>query len=150
MNLNTEILKPILEHLTPQTNPSFGKLTAQQMVEHVLKTFRISSGKIRYPFPQDLEKAQAARQYMIYTDAEMPSGIRTSTMEGDLPPALEYESLELAIQSFLHEVENFHLYFKHNPNAETSHPRMGVLTYEEWNILHQKHLIHHFKQFGLI
>ena len=39
-------------------------------------------------------------------------------------------------------------YFKNNPAAKTSHPVFGDLDFEEWVLLHYKHVTHHLKQFG--
>jgi hypothetical protein len=149
MQLNREQLVPLLEKLTNETPAQFGNLKPQEMIEHITVTFQTSSNQKQWPAPQDAEKANAAKQYMIYTDAEMPQGIKTTTM-GELPPPLIHTTMADAIACLLNEIETFHTYFKNNPEAQASHPRMGNLTYTEWVVLHTKHLRHHFKQFGLL
>lgn len=149
MQLDRHQLAPFLDKLTHETPAQFGNLKPQEMIEHVTVTFQTSSNQKQWPAPQDAEKANAAKQFMIYTDAEMPQGIKTATM-GELPPPLIHGTLADAIECLYNEIENFHTYFKNNPGAQTSHPRMGNLTYAEWTVLHTKHLMHHFKQFGLL
>lgn len=149
MQLNREELKPILEKLTNETPAQFGNLKPQEMIEHITVTFQTSSNQLQWPAPKDEEKAHAAKQYIVYTDAEMPQGIKTATM-GELPPPLIHGTMNEAKECLYYEIEKFHSYFKNNPEAKTNHPRMGNLTYAEWIILHTKHLAHHFKQFGLL
>lgn len=149
MQLNREHLVPILEKLSNETPAQFGNLKAQEMIEHITVTFQTASNQKKWSSPQDLEKANAAKQFMIYTDAEMPQGLKTATM-GELPPPLIHATMAAAKECLYNEIETFHTYFKNNPEAQTCHPRMGNLTYSEWVVLHTKHLRHHFKQFGLL
>jgi hypothetical protein len=149
MKLNREELVPILNRLSDNTPALFGNLKPQEMIEHVTVTFQTSSGKKHWPAPKDAEKANAAKQFMVYTDAEMPQGLKTATM-GELPPPLIHKTIAEAVETLLEEIESFQQYFKNNPDAKTSHPRLGGMTYEEWTVLHTKHLVHHFKQFSLI
>lgn len=149
MKLNRGELLPILNKLSADTPALFGNLKPQEMIEHVTVTFQTSSGILHWAAPKDEEKANAAKQFMVYTDAEMPQGLKTATM-GELPPPLIHKTITEAVETLLREIENFHLYFKNSPGAKTSHPRLGSMTYEEWSVLHAKHLVHHFKQFSLI
>lgn len=149
MQLNREHLVPILEKLSPETPAQFGNLKAQEMIEHITVTFQTASNQKQWDAPKDAEKANAAKQFMIYTDAEMPQGLKTATM-GELPPPLIHKTMAEAKECLYLEIESFHTYFKNNPGAQTSHPRMGNLSYAEWVVLHTKHLRHHFNQFGLL
>ena len=149
MKLNREQLIPILEKLTNETPALFGNLKPQEMIEHITVTFQTSSNQIQWPAPSDEEKAQAAKQYMVYTDAEMPQGLKSVTI-GETAPPLLHKTMSDAVEKLYTEIDNFHAYFKNNHEAAVAHPRMGGLTYEEWIILHTKHLTHHFKQFSLI
>ena len=149
MQLNREQLAPILWKLTNETPAQFGNLKPQEMIEHITVTFQTSSNQKQWAVPTDSEKANAAKQFMIYTDAEMPQGLKTATM-GELPPPLIHATMADAKECLYNEIETFHRYFKNNPEAQTSHPRLGNLSYTEWVVLHTKHLRHHFKQFGLL
>jgi len=149
MQLTREQIVPILEKLTNDTSALFGNLKPQEMIEHITVTFQTSSNQIHWPAPKDEEKAKAAKQFIVYTDAEMPQGLKTATM-GELPPPLIHATIHDAKESLYNEIEKFHTYFKNSPEAQSSHPRMGNLSYTEWIVLHTKHLTHHFKQFGLL
>ncbi|TXH28993.1 MAG: DUF1569 domain-containing protein, partial [Cyclobacteriaceae bacterium] len=36
------------------------------------------------------------------------------------------------------------------PAKKTTHPVFGALNFDEWILLHYKHVTHHSRQFGLI
>lgn len=149
MKLNREELKPFLDALTDTTPALFGKLKPQEMIEHVTVTFQTSTDQIQWPAPKDEEKANAAKQYMIYTDAVMPEGLKSITI-GESAPPLIHKTLKDAIEKLYAEIKNFHTYYSDHPESKVIHPRMGALTYNEWVVLHGKHLTHHFKQFSLL
>ncbi|HSY61288.1 MAG TPA: hypothetical protein VK796_05395 [Cytophaga sp.] len=69
MQLNREHLVSILEKLTNETTAQFGNLKPQEMIEHITVTFQTSSNQKQWPVPQDAEKANAVKQFMIYTDS---------------------------------------------------------------------------------
>ena len=46
--------------------------------------------------------------------------------------------------------EEFTVYFKENPEAQTKNAVFGRLDKFEWDLLHTKHFNHHFEQFNLI
>ncbi len=95
------------------------------------------------------EEARAIKQTMIYSDTEIPKGLK-SPLAGDGPDPFRFSSLDEAKKDFNKQLDDFENYFKNNPSAAFIQPRMGSLNYSEWIILHNKHLTHHFKQFGLL
>lgn len=58
-------------------------------------------------------------------------------------------SLGEAINALKEEVHFFYSLFKLQPKSKISHPVFGMLNFEEWLLFHQKHAVHHLKQFGL-
>jgi len=119
MQLNREQLIPLLDKLTHETPSQFGNLKPQEMIEHITVTFQTSSNQKQWSAPQDAEKANAAKQYMIYTDAEMPQGLKTAPMEELLPPLIHATMID-AKECLYNEIEIFHNYFKNNPEAQTN------------------------------
>jgi hypothetical protein len=138
-----------LSHLTQETKPRFGKMTAQHMVEHLILTVRISDDKEPHPLYYNEQKAIVIKNYTIYTDKEIIEGFRAPMLPPD-PTALKEPSLEAAIEKLKHELEDFDLYFADKPDATPTNPTMGPLKYDEWLIFHSKHFNHHFKQFNLL
>ncbi len=141
----TEIEK-ILENLNENSTRLFGLMTPQHMLEHLIITFKLSSGRIKIPefFPN--EKQLGYKQLLLGTDMEFPKGIRAPGLPEDLLP-LRFESLAIAKEKLLNAIEEFHSHFANNPIDLTLHPRFGKLNYDEWKIFHDKHITHHLGQF---
>jgi hypothetical protein len=41
-------------------------------------------------------------------------------------------------------------FFAEHPGQTTTHPVFGPLNFNEWILLHHKHMTHHARQFGLM
>lgn len=142
----SEIIQ-LLDKLDPQAQPQWGNMSAQRMVEHLSDTIRIASGKTKFPveIPEDrIEKMQG----FLVSDKPMARNIAVSFAKE--AEELRHEEIELAIDEFLLEWIDFEEHFASDPNRTESHPYYGNLNYDQWCMLHSKHLTHHFEQFGLI
>jgi oxepin-CoA hydrolase/3-oxo-5,6-dehydrosuberyl-CoA semialdehyde dehydrogenase len=62
---------------------------------------------------------------------------------------LEFKDLKSAIIELENVLKRYDQFFKNNPPIKTVHPIFGYLSKEEWDTFHQKHVNHHFSQFGL-
>ena len=72
------------------------------------------------------------------------------TVIGEEPLSLRYSSYEEAVEKLHKAVEYFETYFKDDPEKKTLHPVFGLLNFDEWVLLHYKHVTHHLKQFNLL
>ena len=140
----------LLESLKADARPAFGIMTAQHMVEHLIWSLMVSNGGKKSELHFRQEKAEKMKDALIYTDAEMPIGFRAPVLPvGEVIP-LEYPNLEEAKRVFMEELSKFHDYFEKNPEATEMNPSLGLLSHKEWLVFHEKHFIHHFKQFNLL
>nr|WP_067059645.1 DUF1569 domain-containing protein [Mucilaginibacter sp. L294] len=143
--VNRETLHQLLLKLQPDTVPLWGKMTARQMIEHMIDQVRYSYEKLTFVFDVPEEQAKLAKQKWIYTDAQIPPNL----ILGPLPATNEYPDLHTAIEQLMLELENFDRYFK-PAGTVVNHGGYGPMDYNEWLIWHGKHLAHHLRQFGLI
>lgn len=148
MIINGSQLQDSLTLLKDDTEPLFGKMTAQHMVEHLTITLKLSIGKIKYPPFTPSERALKAKQNLLFTDLEMGMGMTPPNDTGELIP-LKYPNLEKAKEALLQSWNEFIAYYEKNDGASEVHPRFGHLDEEEWDRFHFKHMMHHFKQFGV-
>ncbi len=146
---NRTELTILLNKLTANSKALWGKMNAQNMIEHLANTVKLTNGKKQAILKATESEARSAKEQFIYTEIEMPKGLKSSTM-GDNPEPLEFENLQDAIKDLNEQLNDFEHYFKNNPDACFIHPRLGFLNHKEWIVLHNKHFTHHFKQFGLI
>ncbi len=147
LNLDS-VLRP-LTLLLPSEPPRFGIMTSQHMIEHLSFSVMFSNGKKPQRCAYAPEKAGKMKSYLIHTDGEYPMGFKTPVLTDELRP-LVHKDLPSAIGSLESELGDFESYFHENPMARPINPALGELDYGEWVILHNKHFIHHYRQFGLV
>lgn len=95
------------------------------------------------------QEAKEAKAVFIYSDAEMPKGLKSPLLPANTAP-FKFPGLEEAKMKLNKELDDFESYFVANPEATFIQPRLGGLNYKEWIIFHNKHFTHHFRQFRLI
>lgn len=145
--MTTEQLLQRLQKLTLQSEAKFGILTPQHMVEHLILTVKLSSGRIPIPEIVPNENQLAQKQALLFSDIPFPQGIKAPGLPDSLLE-LRLPDLETAKSALIASWEAYHLAFKENPALLTPHPRFGLLNFEEWQRFHAKHLDHHLGQFG--
>ena len=146
-NWDLELILEKLSKLSADTLPLWGSMSAQRMVEHLTDTLQIATGKN----PQELlipEDKVERMQAFLDTDKPMARGIEVPFAPRDWK--LRHEEIDLAIDEFTDEWLNFEEYYFENPTATQRHSYYGDLNYDQWRKLNDKHLNHHFEQFGLI
>ena len=142
----TEMLA-VLNSLTPSQKPLWGKMNAQEMVEHLSDMLMMSRGTGNFTIDVDAETI-ARRQQFLLSDKEMAKNIAVPFTKEIIE--LRNNELELAVDEFTDEWMNFTEYYENNPSASVIHPYYGDLDFNLWLKMHDKHFMHHFKQFGLI
>jgi oxepin-CoA hydrolase/3-oxo-5,6-dehydrosuberyl-CoA semialdehyde dehydrogenase len=135
----------VLANLVVGQIPLFGIMTPQHMVEHLIKTIKISI-KTLGEIPDEPTSAQLSFKKFIFSDDEFPHG---DAAKAKLEP-LKYESLEIAKAEFNKAIAGFYLFFDQNPQAQPYNNFFGALSKAELERFHYKHLRHHFHQFGLL
>ena len=148
--INRQELNTLLNSLAENTQPIWGSLKAQNMVEHLAKTLQYSNGKKQIAQRTSEEEGLKAKQAFIYSDREMSLGLKSPLLPAEGPIPFEFSNIGEAKKNFNKELDDFELYHATHPNAVFVQPRLGKLNYQEWCVFHSKHFTHHFKQFGLI
>ena len=148
--ISKSYLEQKLDLLHENTQPHWGKMTAQHMIEHLEFSLNIAKGDI-----QDFEVATPEEhldkvQETLYNYEKMPKNYNMPLMKTDSLENLRHPNLDTAKTAFLQTYEDFHKYFKSNPNVMTKNAVFGELNYFEWKLLNRKHFYHHFEQFGII
>ena len=141
-------LIPILNTLPADRAARWGKMNPQQMVEHLSGFFKLSTNKRHFPLvtpaehlPKYLEFLRRDKQFRENTKAPV-------LPEEPLP--LRLASLNDALYELEKEVIEFRQVFENDPSLIAMHPVFGELNYDDWILLHYKHVSHHLKQFDLL
>lgn len=151
IELNRRNIQKLLNDLTENTKPNCGKMTAQQMLEHLETTLLYSIGEPeaeKYFTPEEhLEKYQDS----LYNHRKMPKDFPAPFLPEDgTLPELKYKNLEQAKEKFLENLQKYQIYYRENPEAEHMHFVFGKINKEMMELMHRKHFTHHFEQFNLI
>ncbi len=144
-----ENLRAHLEKLTPDQEPSWGTLTPQHMIEHLINSLRMSRGADHYEVRTPDEKL-GDMQAFLFSEKPMPQGIKSKSMPSEGLAELQYPDLEGAKEAFLNEWDLYLDSYRKEPEKQAPHPIFGVLGKEGWDQVHRKHFTHHFLQFGLV
>lgn len=138
----------LVNNLSSDTVGNWGRMNSRQMLEHVTDFFKISTGKIKMPFvssPEHLEKLRA----FLYSEKEFRENTK-APMLPDEPFPVRSTSMQEALAELTAAINDFFQLFETEKGLITQHPVFGDLNFEEWVLLHYKHLVHHAKQFGLL
>lgn len=136
----------LLSRMHADAQPQWGRMNAQQMVEHLSLVMRISNGRMKvkqFSPPEKIGKLQA----FLLSDQPLPREFKAPFIE-DLPP-LKNASIAEAVKELKEEIELFEAHFGKEEITEI-HPVFGELDHERWKRFHHKHFVHHLSQFGLI
>ncbi len=127
---------------------NWGVMNAQQMVEHVSAFFKVSTGQIVFPLataPEDLPKYKA----FLLSDKMFRQNTKALVLPAEALP-LRFADMQSALDELQQSIEHFFCRFEHEQGLITQHPVFGDLNFEEWVLLHYKHVTHHARQFGLM
>ena len=144
---NKEKLSSLLSKLSPDTLLLWGRLKAQNMIEHLIEAVEHTNGKRTAILKVTDEEAAREKKSKVTPEFEIPPNVR-----GPLPDNSGYKrfsDLPTAINELKKEIEAFKLSFDAKDKTAT-HGAFGPMNYEEWLLWHGKHFGHHFKQFGIL
>lgn len=141
-------LVPLLKTLPPDAVMKWGKMNAQQMVEHISGFFRVSTNKLHFPLVTPADQLPKFKEF-LRSDKEFRENTKAPVLPED-PVPVQFPSYENAVDDLQKEVNDFVYQFTNEPGLTTQHPVFGDLDFEDWVLLHYKHVTHHLKQFGLI
>ena len=135
---------------TPNAERKWGKMNLHQMTEHVTDFFNVSTGKIQLPVVTPKEHLPKFKTF-LFSDKEFRENTKAPVeIVAEEPVAIRNTSFDVSVMQLEESIQYFFEFFQENPTAITSHPVFGPLNFEEWILLHYKHVRHHSKQFGLI
>ncbi len=148
--INRNTISSYLNKLTDGDKPIWGKMTAQNMVEHLEYSIRIASGEIQDFEIETPEKILEKVHDSLYNHRSMPKNHEAPKVFQERVDKLRYENLVEAKQKLLEAYDDFQAYFKENQGVTTKNAVFGLLNKFEWGLCHTKHFNHHFEQFGLL
>ncbi len=146
--LNEDEVRSKLSTLNEQSKPLFGKMNAQQMIEHLSAVTQIANGNWDVDVFVSDDKT-ARRKPFLNTKNELQTGFKASFLAEE-PNTVKFVSIDAAIDDLINQVNVFIKVFTDDKNRTMVHPFFGELDFEYWKKFQVKHFTHHFKQFGIL
>jgi len=143
--LESEFIK-FCKILSAKQLGKWGKMNAQQMIEHFSDSVKIASGKTSFPLQTPSERLEAVQNF-VKSDKQFRENTPNNLIS-DEPPSVRNETIEKAVSELEKEIEDFYALFHHHPDKIVQNPFFGDLNFELWQKLLAKHALHHSKQFG--
>ena len=137
--------KSRLEALTNKVQPLWGKMNVAQMLAHLNITYDIAQGKLKVkmnPIMGFILKTFIKKS--IVGNKPYPKNSRTAPYFLVVDEKVFEDEKNKLLQNMEWAFEKGEAYFEGRPTGS-----FGKLTANEWSNLFQKHLDHHFKQFGV-
>ena len=138
----------ILAQLDADPPRKWGKMNAQQMIEHMTDSVRISSGKLAQETrtaEENIPKMQA------FLESEKPFKENTPNVNmPDTPPPAKHATQQEAINELQNEIDHFFAVHEQEAGRKTANPFFGDLNFEQQVQLLHKHATHHLRQFGVV
>ena len=137
----------MLRSLDSTAKGNWGKMNAQQMVEHMSDAFRWANGKSPQKPALSPEITQRSYSFMM---SEKPFRENTpNQLLSDEPRVAKHKNMTDAIAELQIEIDYFFEVYNGKPELRMINPFFGNLNYEEQVQLLHKHAAHHARQFGL-
>jgi oxepin-CoA hydrolase/3-oxo-5,6-dehydrosuberyl-CoA semialdehyde dehydrogenase len=139
---------PLLRNLSEDAIMKWGKMNAQQMVEHLSAFFRVSTNKLHFPLVTPEDQLPSFKAF-LRSEKEFRENTKAPVLPEE-PFPVQFANFKDAVNDLEKEIGDFVTLFSNDTNLTTQHPVFGDLNFDDWVLLHYKHVVHHLKQFGLM
>ena len=141
---------PLLKELPADATGKWGKMNPQQMVEHVTDFFKVSGKKISIALVTPVDQLPQYKEFLL-SDKEFRENTKApGNIVPEEPGPVQKPSMHEALEELQSEINDFVKCFEKDPQLKVLHPVFGELSFDEWVLLHHKHITHHLRQFGLL
>ena len=139
----------LLLGLTENTPAKWGIMSPQHMVEHLEYFFTVGLRKIPAELLTPLDRVEKYTE-SLYNYRKMPKNFQLASLKKGETEDLRFASLEEAKDALVTVLKEAEEVYKEDVNFKGFNPTFGELNKYEWKLFCQKHIQHHFEQFGLL
>ncbi|MBS1765194.1 MAG: DUF1569 domain-containing protein [Bacteroidetes bacterium] len=138
----------LLKSLKGNETPEWGKMNAQQMIEHLCDAIDDATGINNRKILTPADQLPGFRNFMM-SEKEFKPNTKNILMS-ETPAPVKLAGLNEAIARLENSISRLELYFKDDEHKTIVNPFFGELNFEENIQLLHKHFSHHLRQFKLI
>ena len=136
----------LLSQLPDDAPRLWGKMTVQQMIEHMSDYVRIANGKTPVEIVTEAEKLPRLQGFLT-SEKPFPENTPNILMPDEPTPA-NHATKDIAIAELQSELDHFFAVHEQDSAKIHKNPFFGELNYEMQVQLLHKHGTHHLRQFG--
>ncbi|WP_267626843.1 DUF1569 domain-containing protein, partial [Gordonia sputi] len=103
---------------------------------------------IHFPLVTPEEHLPKYKEFLL-SDKQFRENTKAPVLPEEPLPVREPD-LNTAKARLKEAIENFFSFYERYPDKKITHPVFGPLNFEEWILLHYKHVTHHARQFSLM
>jgi hypothetical protein len=140
-------LIPLLQKIEPGTNPIWGKMNLQQMIEHFSGAIKIATGT--FSLPGTTEPIDGGKSYSFLMSDKPFKENTVNPLLSEEPYPIRNHTVQAAIGELQVNLLEFFRTFENEERKRVLNPFFGNLNYAEQIQLLYKHSLHHLKQFGV-
>jgi len=149
INFTKEEIQSKFDALTESTKAEWGMMTAQHLVEHFEYFNRLGLGDVKAEIITPEEKIEKY-QDSLWNHYPMPKNYEHPLFKKGEVETLRFENMTEAKKAFWKSYEEVQDFYKENPEGKLINPVFGMLDKYHFQLSINKHMHHHFTQFGLI
>src|SRR5699024_8068556 len=123
-----EVIDKALSKLSEDSKPEWGKMTPEQMIEHLELTYRIASGEFQNFEVATPEKYLEDTQATLRNYEPMPKNYNFPLYKDGQMPDLKHDDLETAKEKFKEARKEYREFFKKHPKAKAKNAVFGELS----------------------
>jgi hydroxymethylglutaryl-CoA reductase len=135
-------------NLEPETKPIFGKMNAQQVIEHLTGAVKIAYGAIPVKVLYEGEEAEKRYRWLMDPTTSFKENSKNELLP-DEPLPTKSPSIGDAIDDLEDALAAFLNFYKEDKSMKVQNSFFGELDYYEQATLLYKHFCHHLRQFGV-
>jgi hypothetical protein len=136
-----------LKRLSPQTQARWGNLSSTNLVPHLTDPFRIALGEYDAKPAKSFWSTRVGQYIAIYLTPQWPKDAPTHPKTDITKQGRKGQDFDLDMKELLNSIDRFMLMYPKITFYE--HPIFGKISNRTWAIVMNKHMDHHFRQFGL-
>ena len=134
-------LEARIARLTPEHTPSWGRMTARQMIVHLADAIRMATGELPIAVRKTPFRYPVLRQLLIYV-IPIPKGLPTARELQRAPGDWDADVADLRAMLAAFAARD-------RKAPWPPHPVLGRLGAHGWGVLTLRHFDHHLRQFGV-
>ncbi len=149
IRMDRPTVEKYIDAITVDSKPKWGLMSAQHLIEHFEFMNHIALGKIESKITTPAEKLEKYSD-SLWNYYPMPKEYKHELLRKDRTEDLRYQDMASAKEGFWKSYDEVWDFYKINPDGVLMNTVFGMLDKYHMQLMFDKHMNHHFEQFGVL